>query len=145
MTRFLAKPLPDKRDGRRIRHSQRRLARSLLLLAEQGRRDHSGATELPDDPALRLATSNWVGTARMGDGGHYVAQGRNHAVLKHLALPTMDAAVWDALSNGVPTGEPRTCQDGRANGVCLTPGMRITRWGERWPRYRLFWTSTRSS
>ena len=33
VVRFLAKGLPDKRDGRRIRHSQRRLARTLLLLA----------------------------------------------------------------------------------------------------------------
>ena len=36
VVRFLAKGLPDKRDGRRIRHSQRRLARTLLLLAGQG-------------------------------------------------------------------------------------------------------------
>lgn len=31
MLRILAKGLPDERDGRRIRHSQRRLARTLLL------------------------------------------------------------------------------------------------------------------
>ena len=37
VVRFLAKRLPDKRDGRRIRHSQKRLARTLLLLAGQGR------------------------------------------------------------------------------------------------------------
>ena len=41
-------------------------------------------------------------------GTHYVARVRNNAVLKRLALPAMDAAVWDALSNGVPGGEPRT-------------------------------------
>ena len=58
VVRFLANGLPDKRDGRRIRHSQRRLARTLLLLAGQGRRDHSDATELRDDPALRLATGD---------------------------------------------------------------------------------------
>ena len=40
-------------------------------------------------------------------GTHYVARVRNNAVLKRLALPAMDAAVWDALSNGVPAGEPR--------------------------------------
>ena len=255
VVRFLAKRLPDKRDGRRIRHSQRRLARTLLLLAGQGRREHSDATELRDDPALRLATSDRAGTAPLGKGGrlpsqptlsrrvaawsekegvevlreglqrlagwrlkamggwrrpktlvididslpvevhgeqpgsawngyyhrrvyhpivaaagetgdildlrlregqvhtadgglefvlevleraelhlcgkaavrfdagypgeplmaaleergtHYVARVRNNAVLKRLALPAMDAAVWDALSNGVPAGEPRT-------------------------------------
>ena len=255
VVRFLAKRLPDKRDGRRIRHSQKRLARTLLLLAGQGRREHSDATELRDDPALRLATGDRAGTAPMGkagrlpsqptlsrrvaawsakegvevlreglqrlagwrlkamggwrrpktlvididslpvevhgeqpgsawngyyhrrvyhpivaavgetgdildlrlregqvhtaDGGlefvlevleraerhlcgkaavrfdagypgeplmaaleergtHYVARVRNNAVLKRLALPAMDAAVWDALSNGVPAGEPRT-------------------------------------
>ena len=254
VVRFLAKGLPDKRDGRRIRHSQKRLARTLLLLAGQGRREHSDATELRDDPALRLATSDRAGTAPLGragrlpsqptlsrqvaawsakegvevlreglqrlagwrlkamggwrrpktlvididslpvevhgeqpgsawngyyhrrvyhpivaaagetgdildlrlregqvhtaDGGlefvlevleraerhlcgnaavrfdagypgeplmaaleergtHYVARVRNNAVLKRLALPAMDAAVWDALSNGVPAGEPR--------------------------------------
>ena len=255
VVRFLANGLPDKRDGRRIRHSQRRLARTLLLLAGQGRRDHSDATELRDDPALRLATSDRAGTAPLGragrlpsqptlsrrvaawsakegvevlreglqrlagwrlkamggwrrpktlvididslpvevhgeqpgsawngyyhrrvyhpivaaagetgdildlrlregqvhtaDGGlefvlevleraerhlcgkaavrfdagypgeplmaaleergtHYVARVRNNAVLKRLALPAMDAVVWDALSNGAPAGEPRT-------------------------------------
>ena len=255
VVRFPAKRLPDKRDGRRIRHSQKRLARTLLLLAGQGRREHSDATELRDDPALRLATGDRAGTAPLGkagrlpsqptlsrrvaawsekegvevlreglqrlagwrlkamggwrrpktlgidvdslpvevhgeqpgsawngyyhrrvyhpivaaagetgdildlrlregqvhtaDGGlefvlevleraerhlcgkaavrfdagypgeplmaaleergtHYVARVRNNAVLKRLALPAMDAAVWDALSNGVPAGEPRT-------------------------------------
>ena len=256
VVRFLAKRLPDKRDGRRIRHSQKRLARTLLLLVGQGRREHSDATELRDDPALRLATSDRAGTAPMGKAGrlpsqptlsrrvaawsakegvevlreglqrlagwrlkamggwrrpktlvididslpvevhgeqpgsawngyyhrrvyhpivaavgetgdildlrlregagayggrragvrprgagagrsgicagrppcastrdipasrlmaaleergtHYVARVRNNAVLKRLALPAMDAAVWDALSNGVPAGEPRT-------------------------------------
>ena len=39
---------------------------------------------------------------------HYVARVRNNAVLKRLALPAMDAVVWDALSNGAPAGEPRT-------------------------------------
>ena len=38
VARFLARGLPGKRDGRRIRHSQRRLARTPLLLAGQGRR-----------------------------------------------------------------------------------------------------------
>ena len=255
VVRFLAKRLPDKRDGRRIRHSQKRLARTLLLLAGQGRREHSDATELRDDPALRLATGDRAGTAPLGKGGrlpsqptlsrrvaawsakegvevlreglqrlagwrlkamggwrrpkklvididslpvevhgeqpgsawngyyhrrvyhpivaavgetgdildlrlregqvhtadgglefvlevleraerhlcgkaavrfdagypgeplmaaleergtHYVARVRNNAVLKRLALPAMDAVVWDALSNGVPAGEPRT-------------------------------------
>ena len=69
VVRFLAKGLPDKRDGRRIRHSQRRLARTLLLLAGQGRRDHSDATELRDDPALRLATGDRAGTAPLGKAG----------------------------------------------------------------------------
>ena len=36
------------------------------------------------------------------------ARVRNNAVLKRLALPAMDAVVWDALSNGAPAGEPRT-------------------------------------
>ena len=53
VVRLLAKRLPDKRDGRRIRHSQRRLARTLLLLSGQGRREHSEAT------ALRLARWGW--------------------------------------------------------------------------------------
>ena len=39
---------------------------------------------------------------------HYVARVRNNAVLKRLALPAMDAVVWDALSTGAPAGEPRT-------------------------------------
>ena len=234
VVRFLAKGLPDKRDGRRIRHSQRRLARTLLLLAGQGRREHNDATALRDDPALRLATDDRAGTAPLGkagrlpsqptlsrrvagwsakegvevlreglqrlagwrlkamggwrrpetlvididslpvevhgeqpgsawngyyhrrvyhpivaaagetgdildlrlregqvhtaDGGrfdagypgeplmaaleergtHYVARVRNNAVLKRLALPAMDAVVWDALRNGAPAGEPRT-------------------------------------
>ena len=41
-------------------------------------------------------------------GTHYVARVRNNAVLKRLALPAMDAAVWDALNNGAPGAEPRT-------------------------------------
>ncbi len=69
VARFLAEGLPDKRDGCRIRHSQRRLARTLLLLAGQGRRDHSDATELRDDPALRLATGDRAGTAPLGKDG----------------------------------------------------------------------------
>ena len=73
VVRFLAKRLPDKRDGRRIRHSQRRLARTLLLLAGQGRREHSDATELRDDPALQLATSDRAGTA-LGKGGRLPSQ-----------------------------------------------------------------------
>ena len=72
--RFLAKHLPDERDGRRIRHSQGRLARTLLLLAGQGRRDHSDATELRDDPALRLATTDRAGTAPLGRVGRLPSQ-----------------------------------------------------------------------
>ena len=72
--RFLAQRLPDERDGRRIRHSQGRLARTLLLLAGQGRRDHSDATALRDDPALRLATSDRAGTAPLGEGGRLPSQ-----------------------------------------------------------------------
>ncbi len=74
VARFLANGLPDKRDGRRIRHSQKRLARTLLLLAGQGRRDHGDATELRDDPALRLATSDRAGTAPLGRGGRLPSQ-----------------------------------------------------------------------
>ena len=74
VVRFLAKGLPDKRDGRRIRHSQRRLARTLLLLAGQGRREHSDATELRDDPALRLATGDRAGTAPLGEAGRLPSQ-----------------------------------------------------------------------
>ena len=74
MVRFLAKRLPDKRDGRRIRHSQKRLARTLLLLAGQGRREHSDATELRDDPALRLATGDRAGTAPLGEAGRLPSQ-----------------------------------------------------------------------
>ena len=69
VVRFLAKRLPDKRDGRRI--SQKRLARTLLLLAGQGRREHSDATELR--PALRLATGDRAGTAPLGKAGRLVA------------------------------------------------------------------------
>ena len=74
VVRFLAKRLPDKRDGRRIRHSQRRLARTLLLLAGQGRREHNDATELRDDPALRLATGDRAGTAPLGKAGRLPSQ-----------------------------------------------------------------------
>ena len=74
VVRFLAKRLPDKRDGRRIRHSQKRLARTLLLLAGQGRREHNDATELRDDPALRLATSDRAGTAPLGKAGRLPSQ-----------------------------------------------------------------------
>ena len=41
-------------------------------------------------------------------GTHYVARVRNNAVLKRLALPAIDAVVWDALNGGAPGGEPRT-------------------------------------
>ena len=42
-------------------------------------------------------------------GTHYAARVRNNAVLKRLALPAMDAVVWDALRSGAPCGdEPRT-------------------------------------
>jgi len=38
-----------------------------------------------------------------------VARVRNNAVLKRLALPAIDAVVWEALNNGPPgDGEPRT-------------------------------------
>ena len=74
VVRFLAKRLPDKRAGRRIRHSQKRLARTLLLLAGQGRREHSDATALRDDPALRLATGDREGTAPLGKAGCLPAQ-----------------------------------------------------------------------
>ena len=69
VVRFLGRGLPDQRDARRIRHSQRRLVRTLLLLAGQGRREHSDATALRDDPALRLATSDRAGTAPLAGGG----------------------------------------------------------------------------
>ena len=74
VVRFLGRGLPDKRDARRIRHSQRRLARTLLLLAGQGRREHSDATALRDDPALRLATSDRAGTAPLAGGGRLPSQ-----------------------------------------------------------------------
>ncbi len=69
MALFLAKRLPDERDGRRIRHSQGRLARTLLLLTGQGRWDHNDTTELRNDPALRLAASDRAGTAPLGKSG----------------------------------------------------------------------------
>ena len=74
VARFLAKRLPDGRDMRRIRHSPRRVVRTLLLLAGQGRRDHSDAGKLGDDPALRLATSDRAGTAPLGEGGRLPSQ-----------------------------------------------------------------------
>ena len=74
VARFLAKRLPDRRDARRIRHSQGHLTRTLLLLAGQGRRDHSDAAELRDDPALRLATSDRAGTSPLGEGGGLPSQ-----------------------------------------------------------------------
>ena len=52
----------------------RRLARTLLLLAGQGRREHSDATALRDDPALRLATGDRAGTAPLGKGGRLPSQ-----------------------------------------------------------------------
>ena len=52
VARFLAKGLPDKRDARRIRHSQRRLARTLLLLAGQ-------AGRLPSQPTLSRRVAAW--------------------------------------------------------------------------------------
>ena len=52
----------------------RRLARTLLLLAGQGRREHSDATELRDDPALRLATSDRAGAAPLGKAGRLPSQ-----------------------------------------------------------------------
>ena len=54
--------------------SQKRLARTLLLLAGQGRREHSDATELRDDPALRLATGDRAGTAPLGKAGRLPSQ-----------------------------------------------------------------------
>ena len=72
--RFLARGLPDERDGRRIRHSQGRLARTLLLLAAQCRRDLSDATALRDDPAFRLATSDRAGTSPLDEDGGLPSQ-----------------------------------------------------------------------
>ena len=74
VVRFLAGKLPDNRDARRIRHSRSRLARTLLLLAGQGRREHSDATALRDDPALRLATGDRAGTAPLDGGGRLPSQ-----------------------------------------------------------------------
>ena len=71
---FLARGLPDERDARRTRHSQGFLARTLLLLAAQCRRDLSDATALRDDPAFRLATSDGAGTAPLGGAGHLSSQ-----------------------------------------------------------------------
>ena len=67
--RFLAKRLPDRRDARRIRHSQNHLVRTLLLLVGQGRRDHSDAGRLGDDPALRLATTTVRARLRWAGAG----------------------------------------------------------------------------
>ena len=74
VVRFLAQRLPDGRDERRIRHSQSRLARTLLLLAGQGRPDHSEATKRRDDPALRLATSDRAGVSPLGGEGRLPSQ-----------------------------------------------------------------------
>ena len=71
---FLAKRLPDGRDARRTRHSQGRLARTLLLLAAQCRRDLSDAAALRDDPAFRLATSDRAGTSPLGGDGRLPSQ-----------------------------------------------------------------------
>ena len=71
---FLAKRLPDGRDARRIRHSQGRLARTLLLLVAQCRRDLSDAAALRDDPAFRLATSDRAGTAPLDEDGRLPSQ-----------------------------------------------------------------------
>ena len=105
VVRFLAKRLPDKRDGRRIRHSQKRLARTLLLLAGQGRREHSDATELRDDPALQLATSDRAGTAPMGKAGRLPSQ------------PTLSrrVAAWSA-KEGVEVCCARGCSGWRGGG-----------------------------
>ena len=73
VVRFLANGLPDKRDGRRIRHSQRRLARTLLLLAGQGRREHSDAA------ALRGRSGVAAGHRRPGGHGS-AGQGRAPAL-----------------------------------------------------------------
>ena len=44
------------------------------MLAGQGRREHSDATELRDDPALRLATGDRAGTAPLGEAGRLPSQ-----------------------------------------------------------------------
>ena len=52
-------------------------------------------------------------------GTHYVARVRNNAVLKRLALPAIDAVVWDALQGGTTPGRraphlgPRVVLPGR--------------------------------
>ena len=74
VVRFLARRLPDSRDARRIRHSRRRVARTLLLLAGQARRDHADAEALRDDPARRLAAGDRAGTAPLGEGGRLPSQ-----------------------------------------------------------------------
>ena len=40
--------------------------RTRLLLAGQSRREHSDATELCDDPSLRLFTGDWAGRTPLG-------------------------------------------------------------------------------
>ena len=74
MVRFLAERLPDGWDARWTLHSQGRLAQTLLLLAGQGRPDHSDATERRRDPALRLETSDRAGTAPLGPVGRRPSQ-----------------------------------------------------------------------
>ena len=54
-----------KRDGRRIRHSQKRLARILLLAGQ--------SVSVRDDPAA-AATSDRAGTAPMGKAGRLPSQ-----------------------------------------------------------------------
>ena len=59
--------------------------------------------------ALRRGKSRLPLMAALEERGtHYVARVRNNAVLKRLALPAIDAVVWEALNNGAPAGEPRT-------------------------------------
>ena len=68
--------------------------------------------QLCDEAVVRF-DAGYPGEALMAAleerGTHYVARVRNNAVLKRLALPAIDAVVWDALQDPPPAGdEPRT-------------------------------------
>ena len=56
-------------------------------------------------------------------GTHIVARVRNNAVLKRLALPAMDAAVWDALSGTRPL-----CRSSKRPGKAVTRGIISVAW-----------------
>ncbi len=79
--------------------------------------------------------------------GHALcARVRNNAVLKRLALPAMDAVVWDALNNGVPADEPHTrvcessCRAGSWSRSRRVGQVVVERPGELFPR--TFWLLT---